>query len=91
MHKHLVVHRDLKPENVLVFQLPFEVDPRIVLCDFAVSKMIDPESSSKMHTSISTVDKRGSWAAPEMIHRDPYTVSIVAASSLFHTFLAGVC
>lgn len=64
IHKNRVIHRDIKPENIIRRQ----VDDKLVLVDFGVSKFATETALGKTGTVIGT---KG-YAAPEQSRRKVY-------------------
>jgi serine/threonine protein kinase len=67
LHAVNIMHRDIKPDNILIKQIGSDVTSK--LCDFSLSKKIQPYRSQRHSYSVSTVN----YKAPELfsqVHRD---------------------
>ena len=73
LHDQGVVHRDIKPENLLYRckevlapdGSPANSSPDLVIADFGLSKLIDPQKYDLLMTTVGTP----SYMAPEVIKR----------------------
>ena len=68
LHSFGIVHRDMKPDNLMM--ISHEESAPVKIIDFGLSKIIGPSES--------TVDPFGTipYAAPEIILRHPYDMSV---------------
>ena len=66
-----MIYRDLKPENILLNE-----DGYLLVCDFGISKLIDPEEAELAYDFIGTPE----YMAPEMLRaksgKTGYTFSV---------------
>jgi serine/threonine-protein kinase len=67
-HQNLVVHRDLKPSNILV-----DADGRPRLLDFGIAKWLEEDGQRAPVTVSPAPVLTPSYAAPELVARDPIT------------------
>ncbi|CUS11444.1 unnamed protein product, partial [Tuber aestivum] len=63
MHQEGIAHRDLKPANIFVVSMS---PPRVKLGDFGISKRIQPQDTTTLHTQVSTPV----YGAPEVLGLD---------------------
>ena len=88
LHEKKIIYRDLKPENILVNE-----DGYLLICDFGISKMINPDEGEISYTFIGTME----YMAPEMITAKAsknrgYDLSVDwwALGSLIYELLIGI-
>ena len=77
-HRALVVHRDLKPSNVLVGPTdggPGGGEPRPMLLDFGVAKLLDPERDPHLTAVDGRRPMTRAYAAPEQVRAEPATTA----------------
>ena len=87
LHSKNVIYRDLKPENVLVGE-----DGYVLICDFGISKMIDPAERELAYDFIGTPE----YMAPEILNSKAgkrgydFAVDWWALGTLMYELLIGI-
>lgn len=86
LRKPPVVHRDLKPSNIL-----FAADGRLLLADFGIAKVLDPDSPGPTLTGMQPGSHR--YAAPEQREGRPatpaadwYALGVILYRALYSSF-----
>jgi eukaryotic-like serine/threonine-protein kinase len=97
-HAHGIIHRDLKPSNAFVVTGDDERErsserssPRVVLLDFGIAKVLDPELRQRNATQSRAVLGTPGYMAPEQARGQPvdHRTDIYAFGVLAYEILTG--
>lgn len=67
LHKANVFHRDVKPENVLLASRPGSDTHKLLLCDFALSRMLRNTTDTTNHYGVTSAIGSAKFIAPEIL------------------------